>query len=212
MFVSLFSRIIEKLFVIFNVTKIYESKVGIKIINSFLKNYNFNKLNSIILDKNMIYLGFDALIDKYSLCDISLVDSPHYYFMKALYDNENIKNTDYYYRYYHGILDGRRKRKINEDDIKHFNNMFNLRLEEIESGNYKPVQVYKIKKKYYIADGKHRAALCALCNKKIKCVEISTDFLLDSTRMKIYSMMKKSKNNYKKNIKLFESVIYDDNN
>lgn len=207
MIIDFFYRIIEKVFVIFDITKIYETKTGIKIINSPLKNYNLNIKKTIYLNINDLYLGFDSLNDSYSLCDVPLEKSPHYEFMKALKNNNNIKNTNYFKRYYNGSLDGRRRRRINNEDIKRFKIKFNMRLKEIEEKSYEPIQVYRIGEKYYIADGKHRASLCLLYYKKIKCVEISNDFLKDSIRMWMYKKMKKKENRYKKNIKLIENSI-----
>lgn len=203
---ELYYRIIEKLFNIFNITKIYENKVGIKMINSQLKNQKQYIINEIKLDKEDLYLGFDALKDSYTLCGVAIKDSPHYNFINTIKNGENIKSTDYYIRYSKGVLDGRKKKNIHNKDIKKFYEFYNIRKKEIENEIYKPIQVYKINDKYYIADGKHRAAFCAVMNKKIKCYEITDDFLKDSTRIWIYNKMCKNKELYSKNIRLFQDI------
>jgi hypothetical protein len=74
----------------------------------------------------------------------------------------------------------------------------------IENNSYEPVTVYYLKGKYYIADGKHRAALAALLRGYVKCEVISNDYLCDSYTLWILKRMKKQENLYGKNISFLE--------
>ena len=64
---------------------------------------------------------------------------------------------------------------------------------------------------YYIADGKHRAALCRLYNKEVPYIEITFDYLIDSYRMWMYEKMLKKKKLYETNIKIYNMLQGDDN-
>lgn len=202
-------RLREKLAKKFCYTRLFETKTGIKIVNAHMRNENFHHSDIFYLNGEEIYLGFDALKDEYTLCGKTIIESPHFELMRLLDNGEQIESSEYCVRYKNGALDGRYPVIVNAKEIERFHNYFCKRKDEVENDIYLPVQVYKVGKLYYLADGKHRAALSCLMGKKIKCIEISNDFLKDSTRMWIYERMKKNNSCYKKNIELFETMIHE---
>lgn len=200
-------KVREKLARIFSYTKLFETKTGIKIINAHMRNDDLQHSDVFLLNGEDIYLGFDALNDDYTLCGKKIIESPHFELMKLLDKGEKIEESEYCIRYKIGALDGRYPVIVNDKEIQRFQDYFVKRKNEIKSNMYSPVQVYKIGDRYYLADGKHRAALSCLLNGKTKCIEISNDFLKDSTRMWIYEKMKKKQSCYRKNIELFNTML-----
>lgn len=207
MSISLKYKLREKIARIFCYTRLFETKTGIKIINAHMRNEELIHSDIFYLNGENLYLGFDALKDNYTLCGSAITESPHLELMKLLDKGEKIENSEYCIRYKKGALDGRYPVIINDKEIQRFHDYFSRRKYEIENDIVLPVQVYKVSGIYYLADGKHRAALSYLINRRIKCIEISNDFLKDSTRLWIYERMKKSNSCYKKNIELFNKMI-----
>lgn len=142
-----------------------------------LKNLNFNLLvdtPSSIETKNIspdeLYLGPDYLIDEFTLLNCPITKSPHFELIKTISCNGDIKQTDYFQRYVNGTLDWRDVQSPLTDIYKCFINKFNETQKSILEGTYTPVKVYLIDKRYYIYDGKHRAAFCAFkSHPTIKC-------------------------------------------
>lgn len=204
----LFWRVREKIAKLLGATFIFENKYGIKLINSNLRSPNLYVINRYEVDAKDLRLGFDALNDKYSLCGISIMESPHFYFMDKLEKGEDISKSDYVLRTCNGSLDGRTAFSVNNTtEISRFQKLYQIKKREIEAGDIKPVVVYRINDVPYLADGKHRAALCGLLGVKVPCEEISYDFLMDSTRLWIFNKMKEHEDKYAKNVELFKFVL-----
>lgn len=178
-----------------------------------LKNININRLYGnpiqdvinkevIYVDPSKLFLGTDYLKDKFSLIECSILDSPHYDFIKAINEGRDIKKTDYYERFVSGTLDERHcqwGRKLSYFYEKNENAK-----RSIEKGDYNPVIIYPWKNRLYIYDGKHRAAYCALMDKQVKCVMISflSDFCYSPINNEIYRIMTEDKQ-YTKHIKFY---------
>ena len=149
-----------------------------------LKNYNIGRLsilnnpfvlNEKNLNANELFLGPDYLRDEYTLIDVNIVDSPHYSFMQALSTHQELENTEYIKRKKVGSLDWRDAEPVRSGFLLRAQDKFKTREEEIMSNQYEPITVYEHNGRFYIYDGKHRAALCALLNKPIKCKIVSCD-------------------------------------
>ena len=200
-------RISEKIAATLGFTAIKETKFGIKSINCILKNYNLQCSNIIYVDAEKLYLGFDALKDTYSLCGVNILNSPHYELMKTIEAGDDVSMSDYCKRCEKGALDGRSAIHMNRYEIERLKEFYKQRKTSILENSIGPAQVYKINGQYYLADGKHRAALAASLGLKIRCVEISSDFLKDSYRMWIYRKMIEKKELYKLNILLIDKIM-----
>lgn len=192
-------------------TFIYFSSKGIKSINPIIQNHNYYAINSGMISPEKLHLGVDFLKDNYTLCGTKIIDSPHYSFLKALRDDEDICNTDYYSRFLNGSLDSRIPKYISKKNRDDFKSIFLNRLDKLKKKQIKPVIIYKLNNTYYIADGKHRAALCCLYNKEVPYIEITFDYLVDSYRMWMYEKMLKKKKLYETNIKIYNMLQGDDN-
>ncbi len=159
---------------------VFETNKGLKNINmgSVAQHDNYTILNEVTLDASELYLGPDYLNDRYSLIGIRLSDSPHYGFMKALDEGTNLKETDYVKRWLNGTLDWRRPMPL-KMCVSRWQRTFQEMVSLIENGTYLPVLVYQAEGRYYMYDGKHRAALCAYKNKPVKCSVISNSCIFD---------------------------------
>lgn len=115
-----------------------------------------------------LYMGPDFLKDNYTLLGRNIKDTPHYGLMKAIRESCLIKSTEYFERFVNAKIDWRMfQSPICNEEL--YISKFKKSLEEIERDEYVPIMIYKVHDLYYIYDGKHRAALCALLNKNIKC-------------------------------------------
>ncbi|GLL52300.1 hypothetical protein [Tetragenococcus halophilus] len=201
-------RVLNKLLKLIDVSVLYKTSKGIKSLNQLMQSQSQVVLKDdvLILSGKDLYLGFDALKDEQTLVGVNIQRSPHYYLMDVIDNDENIKQTDYCKRYRKGTLDSRSAGVISEKDLFNYKEIFQHRKKQIIEESYEPVQVYMIEGKYYIADGKHRAALCTYLNKSVSCVDIGTVFLKDSFRQWMYRKMCKSSSKYEKNISLFKKV------
>ena len=194
-------RIAKKFFF----TKVYETKVGIKYVYPiFDPSFQETSTSVISMKAQDLYLEFDALKDDYTLCGVSLTSSPHLEFLKALQTGGKLKTTDYVRRFESGTLDMRTSRYVGKDMLTFYASKFEKRRKEVLNGDYKPVSIYKVGGKYYIADGKHRAAMCTLLGLDIKCKVVDIRYLEDSFYHWIYEKMKRTPERYKKNIEFFE--------
>lgn len=170
---SNYNRFIQSFYKKHGNYKIYSSKYGIK----FLGNSKFllqNNIQNFLIDRknlstNDLFLGIDFLKDKYTLINTCINDSPHYYLMEALLNNINILKTDYVNRMAKGCLDERRELPEYLNKKNYFLKCFYKKKIQIEKNNIEPIKIYIVKNKFYIYDGKHRAAMHALLNKKVEC-------------------------------------------
>ena len=203
-------RVINKICRTFDITIVFHSKVGVKYFNSHYSSDNFEYLceeKPFQLKKDELFLGPDKLKDQHSLIDLNIVNSPHFYLMKCIMNNEDIMNTEYIKRFKKGTLDNRLPRKnINKLFLTHMKDKFNKKLKLINSNDYSPIKVYKNNNRFYIADGKHTAAMCALLNKNIKCVEVP-GIKYDSFVIRLYKKMLERENEYSKHIKFYEIYL-----
>ena len=190
-----------------NIIRIYFTNVG-------LKNYNMGKvaqlhepfiINNIELPADELYLGPDFLKDFYTLLNCPLIESPHYFFMKALKSGRKLEDTEYVNRWTSGTLDWRNKMPIGKQ-IKRWEKMFEVRKKEIESESVPEILVYKINERYYIYDGKHRAALGALMKEKIRCKVISESCIFSYySRYMLDTVV--AKKDYSKHTEFFKSYL-----
>lgn len=180
-----------------------------------LKNINVQRLYSdskieydpedvISISPSNLYLSTDYLKDKYTLLDCCILDSPHYSFIEAINSGGDIKKTDYYRRYITGCLDGRHA--LRARDLSYFSHKNKEAKRAIEEESYQPVVVYFWKNRYYLCDGKHRAALCAYMKKDVKCIVIPpiSDFCHAAINKEIYRIMSCDKQ-YSKHISFIEN-------
>lgn len=187
--------------------RIIQTNFGIKFLNgsSFRTQCPINIKGHLELESKDIYLGMDYLKDDYTLVNVNIKDTPHYEFMSLLDNNEDISHSNYIKRFYNGTLDARIPHK-KYNNYSSFYRKHRFVKSEIIKGTYSPVVVYKIKEKYYIYDGKHRAALCAYLSVPIKCAIIDPYSVLCQNSKTVMSIMYHNAC-YSRNCTFFDDAI-----
>lgn len=171
-------RVKEKLFSKLNKSKAFRTSLGLKNINMSLRvihpETDGNEI--VMISPDELFLGFDYLKDDYTLLDTSIKKSPHYDMMKKLYEEKDISDCEYIKRWVSGTLDWRYG-FIKPDNFDFFVKRFIQSKENIEKNTIKPVIIYSFCGKYYIYDGKHRAAMCAYNEMSVPCIVIDTEHI-----------------------------------
>ena len=195
--------LIHRLCKLFGFRHYYENSYGIKGHNKAAFKLQ-GRYDEILINPEDVYLGFDALNDEYTLLDIKMIDSPHYYLMKTIYSGGNINESDYVNREKIGTLDGR----YGLVPVDHVN-LFFKSLEMINKNEYDPAIVYQVDGRMYVFDGKHRLALCLLLHQKCKCICMDLSELRDddNTKKILGEMKKRKKHSYTKNIEFLEKIF-----
>ena len=170
-------KVLKKLCEYLHASRIVETPVGIKIISGIKVQIPCKKNSGEIktLSSEELFLGPDLLKNKYTLLGCNIKESPHYSLMKDLLNNQDIENSAYIKRRELGTIDARigTRQKL---PLNIYKERFAKRYQEIINQTYSPVLVYKVGKKYFIYDGKHRAALCTALNMPIRCKDISVEY------------------------------------
>ena len=197
-------RLLEIICSKFNIYIFIKTRTGLKYINVNRlygdKTVDYTNREIITITPNMLFLSTDYLKDEYTLLDCCVLDSPHYGLIEAVNNGKDITKTDYYRRFINGSLDGRHcywKRSAS-----YFHEKNEKAKQAIENGEYEPVVIYKWNDRYYICDGKHRAALCAFLNKDVRCIQVPSisGFKHAAINKEIYRIMAED-NRYSKHIK-----------
>jgi hypothetical protein len=172
---------LHKLAKITHRTIYYEGKYGIKAYNKPLFVNDDTGSDVVYLPAESLFLSYDGLKDPYTLVNKCILDSPHIQLMKLIENGEDIYHSDYVEREQFGYLDGRFEIKVNKAmldfHIQQFQKTKALVLEE----TYDPPAVYCMRNKYYLIDGKHRAAVCGMFEKQIKCKVVPTTVVSEYT-------------------------------
>ena len=188
---------------------LYENKYGIKCFNQLINSDLFDFFESNIVFESpcdQLYIAFDGLKDQYTLLNTCILNSPHFDLVKCLKDNRNPKFSSYVERVQKGILDFRPAQKISTSYLLKLNKKYAQKRIAILNNNYAPVKVVKVFNKYFIADGKHTAATCALLGRSVKCIDCSK-LMGDSFFWWIYNKMLKKEKEYKIHIEYFKLVL-----
>lgn len=155
-----------------------------------------------VISPDELFLGYDYLKDSFTLLDTPIKESPHFDMMKRLYKGESISDCDYINRWVAGTLDWRHG-YIRPKNYNFFIQRFNRSKEDIESNNIKPVTVYKLGEKYYIYDGKHRAAMCAYNKINIPCIVLDTEHMFSGIWEELFKKILNRKD-YKKHTEFYK--------
>lgn len=199
-------RLREKLFEHFMIFRVVETNVGYKFVNdSLIRTESSNNViePSVIIDPNNLFLGIDFLKDRYTLLGCRINETPHFELMKVMLNDGDINRSDYIKRIKRGTLDARfLYRRIEKS---YYQNYFSNRKREIEADDVTPILVYRVNNRYFIKDGKHRAALCALLNKPIHATVIDNSSIFGNLGKQIIERMKSEKN-YSKHLSYYIEV------
>lgn len=202
-------RIINRICKSLDISLFYESDAGIKCINgawrySMLPYVSRGEVQ--LLPAESLYMCADRLKDSYTLLNTKIMSSPHFELMQILRDGGDLSRSTYIQRLAKGTLDPRTPVRVGDQYFQVLRNKYAQMSKLIESGKYEPVQLIVVSGQYFIADGRHTAALCALKNIAPKCVDVSP-LIYDSFNWCCYHKMLKNKDRYKKHVSFFESIM-----
>ena len=112
--------------------------------------------------------------------------------------------TDYVKRERTGSLDGRPCLFVSGESRRA---AFERSKKQLLDGKYTPPCVFQIGSDIYAIDGKHRLAAAALLKKKIRCLCVKPEFILnDSYHKGLCDKMRKRAGDYSKNLELMERL------
>jgi hypothetical protein len=158
------------------------------------------------LPADILYLGYDALKDRYTLLNTRLVDSPHLELMELLRRGQDITRCSYVERVATGTLDSRCATKVDQVYLSQIRKRYDQKADAIQTGSYEPIKVISHHDQWFILDGKHTAAVCALSGIMPKCVDASL-VMYDSYFWWVYRKMLKRPDSYRKHLDYFESLL-----
>ena len=185
------------------ISRVFICKQGIKEINPIYGIPHVKNPELVIIPPTDLYLDPDYLIDDCTLLDRAVTESPHFDLMKTILLEKDILSTEYANRFISGTLDGRLPGYISKEYELLMHSYFNKRIDEIQKDVYTPVLIYKRRGKYYIKDGKHRAALCAVEGKKVQCIQCEFIGQADGNIRKRCIIMDKKKHLFTKTLDFF---------
>ena len=206
---SIIDRVCKRL----DISVLYESEAGIKCINNIASHrlhryFSSGGIQPVPVEN--LYMCMDRLKDSYTSLYANILDSPHFELMKILRDGGDIMSSAYVQRSVRGILDPRSPVRVDHHYIQFLRDTFENKINLIRAGTYTPVKVIVVSGQYFIGDGRHTAALCALEKITPKCIDISP-VVYDTFNWWCYRKMLKNRESYKKHIQFFESILASDN-
>lgn len=197
--------IVHRFWKLLHHTYYFDNGYGVKAYNKALfclSNSYSHKLKTIEI--SCIRLGFDALRDEFTHLDISILNSPHYELINAIYNGVDISKTSYVQDEIKGCLDGRY-------EVGPLDSLIKKHIEANSQNNNKPPIVYQIGDSFYVIDGKHRIAKAAFeGNLSITCCIIPCSVVANHIYTRnILRYMKQSQRAkyYTKNINHINSML-----
>ena len=192
----------------FDISALYCASVGIKCTNPLLASSRFNELTKpgvLELAPDRLRLGFDGLKDDFTLLNLPITDSPHFELMVRMENSKDLIDSPYASRLRAGTLDFRPQRRVAFKHLAARREKFVEARARVESGDYEPIKVITVGGDHFIADGKHRASVCALLGVQVRCLD-STAILHDSFYWWVWRKMAKMPDQFQKHIRWFEAV------
>lgn len=193
-------------------SRYYETKYGVKMLNRpRAKRSAAPPAEPFLCSVSELYLGVDGLCDEYTHCGKPVAGSPHAGLIRTVMDGGPIAKSEYVRLERRGALDGRdafwRPASFHEKITR-------ARIDELQkSGTAEPgeaINLYAVRGKYYIADGKHRAALYAVSGidrVPVRVQPLSAETLAYMRGM--LTMMEKSGKQYEVNEALLRAILED---
>lgn len=190
---------------------LYFGKYGIKSFNQLINSNHLSLFATgqpVKLPISELHIGFDGLNDTSTLLDTSIADSPFFQLVQAMENNAPLNSCEYFKRVVQGTLDFRPAQKIRNTQIQQAKMKFLESKTLIETNQNFPVKTFTVAGRYYIADGKHRAAACLLLGvKEVSCQDM-TPAIYDSFYNWVYRKMKRRPDEFRKHIRWFEDAYH----
>lgn len=190
------------------ISGLYECREGIKTYNQLLSSEKFDGFvggDRLNIQCRELRLPPDFLNDAHTLLGTPIDQSPFSRLVASVHANESLATSDYVYRRTSGTLDFMPARKLDGSDLNKLEEVCRTQTARIEGGDYEPIKLVLLAGKYYIFDGKHRAATCAYLQRDVLCVDI-TKVIYDSFYWWIRERMLRSSARYTRHLILFDQI------
>jgi len=202
-----FRKYLSRIFKRSDLSGIYFNRQGIKCYNQLISSSQLQKFatgSQFVLSTSELHIGFDGLNDTTTLLDTPIASSPHFDLVQAIDQNEARVTCDYLRRIRQGTLDFRPKNAFGAD-LENLKTKF-FEMKRLSMANQiDAVKTFEIANKFYVIDGKHRAATCHLLGLDIACQDI-TPAIYDSFYHWIYRKMKRKSISFMKHIRWFDAA------
>jgi hypothetical protein len=201
-------RVLDRTCQRWSVSILYHQTVGIKCLNQLITSdlfeaYAVRAIPEIAGDELLI--GFDGLSDEYTLLNTPISESPHLSLMMALENGESLNASEYVRRTRAGILDFRAAHEAGPLFLETVMDRFQSIRKKVEEGQHKPIKVLRIDRSMYIADGKHRAAICRMLGIRPMVIDV-TPVLFDSFFWWVRRKMLEKPERFRTHLNFFERL------
>ena len=186
----------------------YHMRYGVKVLNRKPDEPTSLTGNTLSVDPGRVLFFADGLKDPYSLTGKAIADSPHYFLIKGILEENHSLCQDYIDRERLGALDGRFPLKVTSKSLDAHKNI-TIRNHQVScSENYEHPKVVVYEGQYYALDGKHRLAMACYMGKHIECDEVVLKDVLSSRYIsKLIKEMDLHPEAYSKNLGLLKSML-----
>jgi hypothetical protein len=157
------------------VAALYHTRVGVKQTNQLFKSAMIDAYvtgDRVAVEPAGLRLGVDALRDDFTMLEATVAASPHLALVRSLSAPGHEPASAYLERVRHGTLDWRPPRRVSPALVEGLRRGVTARLEEMERGDPFVVRVAWIDDEPYIVDGRHRAAVAAMCGCAVLCEDV----------------------------------------
>lgn len=207
-FKTMRNKIKYKLYKVLGKSKLYETSYGIKVVNPVHFRGQVFEYKEVTVNPTELYLGCDALNDDYTLVGKPISQSPHFELVKLLSEDKTIDDCEYIRRKEIGTLDGRDGVALSSSEKERHYMDYARSKNSLLNNTYEQPILYKVDGKYYIYDGKHRAAMACLLGVSIRCKVLEIySYSRDIYSNLVYQQMKKSPARYSKNLSIYNQYI-----
>ena len=183
---------------------LFVSSKGIKSINSKLNLQSLDSFTTQELSPEQLFLFIDGLVNEETLADLNIAESPHYQLISRMIASESFMDCDYVIRAEAGTLDMRPPTLYS---VAYYQERHNELMAKIRKGGKDPILVLQLKEKYYMLDGKHRAAYFATQNQRIEAKVFSSLKGEPFTEDVYQKMAKNNSSQFSKNLDLLKIAL-----
>ncbi|HEU0008341.1 MAG TPA: hypothetical protein VFT34_00845 [Verrucomicrobiae bacterium] len=192
----------------FDIAALYSTTVGIKCTNPLIASSRLDGLTNpgvFELSPGELRLGFDGLRDEFTLLKMPIAESPHLDLFRRIDSGNDLHDSPYAVRLRSGTLDFRPPRRVGEKHLTARREKFFEVRQRIQAGDYEPIKIIVVRGDHFTVDGKHRAAVCALLGRQVRCLDASAA-VHDSFYSWVCRKMEKTPAQFQKHICWFDAI------
>lgn len=203
-----FSLLFHRICKFFDIQLYYYNNYGVKVFNRMREASEPSVIETRCINPANIYFFPDGLANDFTLVGKVILNSPHFYLIKGIIEDNTILCRDYLDREAKGALDGRFAQKCSKQTLCSHKRCTMNNLKMIKSDKYEHPKVTFFNGCYYALDGKHRLAMASYLGKELRCDLLSlNDILSTQYIINIYKKMLLKPQKFSKNIKVLSLMM-----